>query len=1239
MINWRKKIWIKIIAFIIAGIFLLEQPAWAIEYNPAVLWKNIQPIFNSAFSGKPVNQINPALNITNQDLGNPEIADVLKKIILQLANKPIQEIRFNQNTNLILDKPLNLSKEKIEEIYNWVKGKPCGGKALYHYLHFIKGLNTYEGDVSALALTVDILAGVTKPEGNPEIIKNSLFALQKTAEFFGYTLYPVKINIDQPSEIDKLNTLIPFIAHFTSEHFVLVTKVTDEKVYFIEGEKETFLPKELFTENLSGYLLSSKKIESLKEIDAHAAKEIKGALEKISSTRYRDTSPILKSNLLDALLGMGLSAAFGAIGGWATGGSALIGMGVGIGAGQVGSAMTELAVVKWDFNPAGAQIFGMAVGGAFTGFATGAVTPEAVQAQWGKGATLPDGTISAGTTWVNANPILASTLTGTGMGALQGSVLVGLQTAFEDVGMNPWVNRALSSLLSMAVASAAFYGIRTAAMDIQGSLTQGQLNGEGSLLARGINPEVTNGYWNTLWKGMWTDNAAFQRMLIAQPLKTGIEYGFYKAGLYEEEWGLYLGALTSSMASAAGAGAFLHAVGGIPRPDMAPAWIEGKGFWETLGNSAIDGTLMGLLSAGDIALQVNYKSHPGLSALVYLGGMSALGGLMGAIAPQKENGPLWYDRLWQGALQGLGFGTVSLGLNIAANEGNFSQLQRESLLWLGNSLTYAGIASFYDVPQRFKDAGAMTLTNARTGEEVTTEVKDYNWFERFGQNLWASLKDTSINYITFGRTLPAESPLQLAMANQKIWDFAGLTEFALTARELQKLGLDNIQIANEIISHNIGAMFANYATGFFHDARINNMRWNMLERWNNVFYYQGAKFVPKDLKDVPDYLKVNTGRHSYNADLVGPNGALGVHDSRLHNRGLDGGFRETSGQAWEALVDAAPQDKTNSFSVGWDWGYNYTVGYFANLKDAKGREIIIISSPYQDIAAAGKWFLKTTAGEVTFIASRPMDWRGRLITDENKVYNIITSTGTQRQGNFVKERNGGIEFIADREITRDDIPKGPKRTRIDDEQGFAPKRFNAYFDNDGIILDDRAIPSLVDIDAARVIIERTAPVFIEQTYMTSGLSSGWVDYSLVGDLRKGKEENWVKLPASISIQSAKGSYDLLNKKFQDRREKRQILTPGDFIGDLQGVDSEAVDLISRGYGLIKTDYLTYNVGIRNPRGESLVLYNATYIPNPEGEKENHYQTFYLPEVNNGRIIIDERGQIQEATTAHLTPQY
>jgi len=250
------------VAFILVAVFLPEQAAQAVEYDWRVLWH------------KPaVGAIAPSYL---KDLGNIDTALAIRNILKDIANKPITVIKVSSNLTINLDKPLKMSNQKIDEIFEWLKGRPCGSKALFDYLNYI-GSKASEQDIAILALTIDILNDVVKPEGNPEVIKTSLFSLSKVSEFFGQKLYPIKINMNPEPNTQNLTPLVPFIAHLNGDHYVLVTRISEDKVYFSDNHREEFLPKEKFLKEFSGYALGSKLVADGLEISASQAKTILGS--------------------------------------------------------------------------------------------------------------------------------------------------------------------------------------------------------------------------------------------------------------------------------------------------------------------------------------------------------------------------------------------------------------------------------------------------------------------------------------------------------------------------------------------------------------------------------------------------------------------------------------------------------------------------------------------------------------------------------------------------------------------------------------------------------------------------------------------------------------------------------------------------------------------------------------------------------------------------------------------------
>ncbi|MCM8779528.1 MAG: cysteine peptidase family C39 domain-containing protein, partial [Candidatus Omnitrophica bacterium] len=268
------KHWIRTIALCLVVIFVPEQVSWAIGYNPGILWHNLQPTSVTSI-------LQPSLNppvITNELL-----AQNLKRALVPLVNRPLNQINFGQDLVLNLgEKAKKISKDKLELAYKWLKDPEteaihCGIYVLYNLL------TAYEKKVSLeqlanTVLLIDILSGTVDDEIynlKPEV-KSSLFALAKAAEYFGLKLYPVKI-----SSLDNLKP--PFIAHLYPGHFVLVTKIDEEKVHFFYDKGDTFLPKERFQEDFSGYALTAENSRHLALLLEEESKKIKGA-------KKRDTS-------------------------------------------------------------------------------------------------------------------------------------------------------------------------------------------------------------------------------------------------------------------------------------------------------------------------------------------------------------------------------------------------------------------------------------------------------------------------------------------------------------------------------------------------------------------------------------------------------------------------------------------------------------------------------------------------------------------------------------------------------------------------------------------------------------------------------------------------------------------------------------------------------------------------------------------------------------------------------------
>ncbi|MDD5566056.1 MAG: cysteine peptidase family C39 domain-containing protein, partial [Candidatus Omnitrophica bacterium] len=245
------------------AVFLPEQAAQAAQYN----W---QAIWNQPVAYKPL----------LADSGHLDIPVAVKNILTEVAGKSLTNIQLSPNLTLHLNEPLQLSRDRIEEIYQWLQGKPCGSKTLFDLLA-LEGVPVLEQDIAVLALTVDILNNVVKPVGSPAIIKTSLFALAKTAQFFNVSMYAAKIEDFRA----YAESFAPFIAHLKGDHYVFVTHIKDSKVYFIDEHKESFLPIEKFRKDFSGYALIPESHTAKSSVVLVPDEEAKGVLGAGSSRR------------------------------------------------------------------------------------------------------------------------------------------------------------------------------------------------------------------------------------------------------------------------------------------------------------------------------------------------------------------------------------------------------------------------------------------------------------------------------------------------------------------------------------------------------------------------------------------------------------------------------------------------------------------------------------------------------------------------------------------------------------------------------------------------------------------------------------------------------------------------------------------------------------------------------------------------------------------------------------------
>ncbi|MCD6583994.1 MAG: hypothetical protein J7K71_04860, partial [Candidatus Omnitrophica bacterium] len=169
---------------------------------------------------------------------HPPIEDIPPMPMPNDKNSPDQGEGYSGSTNNNVYSEPTIDSSQNE--YN------CAVNALYELLKE-KGISKEEiAEYLALLEHSPPLAGE----------KTSLYALQKAAEHFGLDFKALKATYEALIDLDK-----PFIAHLNINnqgHFVLVTKVTDDTVTYIDNGKEKTVSGEEFESLWSGYVLSEQ---------------------------------------------------------------------------------------------------------------------------------------------------------------------------------------------------------------------------------------------------------------------------------------------------------------------------------------------------------------------------------------------------------------------------------------------------------------------------------------------------------------------------------------------------------------------------------------------------------------------------------------------------------------------------------------------------------------------------------------------------------------------------------------------------------------------------------------------------------------------------------------------------------------------------------------------------------------------------------------------------------------------
>ncbi|MGE5309375.1 MAG: cysteine peptidase family C39 domain-containing protein, partial [Deltaproteobacteria bacterium] len=273
--------WLKTVALIVVAVFLPEQVSWAFGYDPTVLW-NPQQYLGAGQEGYVSNFV----------------AENVKHSLEYLANKPLQQVKIAENLVVETEPAKNapkqikidsktdkataeklareaskkaslvISSRQVKQVYDWLRrpetqvSNYCGVYALNNFLKYNQK-ETVMDQLTLQVIMVDLLSGNLKEFKGQ--LRTSMSAIQKVAGAYGFQTTALKINANDLTN-DALNDITPFIAHLNGEHFILVTKITPDRVYFLEKDKEDYLTSEDIPAKLSGNILVQSELLPLDKV-------------------------------------------------------------------------------------------------------------------------------------------------------------------------------------------------------------------------------------------------------------------------------------------------------------------------------------------------------------------------------------------------------------------------------------------------------------------------------------------------------------------------------------------------------------------------------------------------------------------------------------------------------------------------------------------------------------------------------------------------------------------------------------------------------------------------------------------------------------------------------------------------------------------------------------------------------------------------------------------------------------
>lgn len=178
-----------------------------------------------------------------------------------------------------------LDRYDLDAILKWLDSQSMhfGDSAFLALKDLLKnnGIETDLSELAANVILIDVLTGAIDSFTSGDL-QLSMYGMSKYAESKGLVLYNEKL-VFEDLVLQIRSSANPIIAHIDGNHYILITGIDGEKIYYKEenrgaaGTSEVML-KEEFTKKWSGHVVSRTKIQDEKKIlTASEAKKIRGA--------------------------------------------------------------------------------------------------------------------------------------------------------------------------------------------------------------------------------------------------------------------------------------------------------------------------------------------------------------------------------------------------------------------------------------------------------------------------------------------------------------------------------------------------------------------------------------------------------------------------------------------------------------------------------------------------------------------------------------------------------------------------------------------------------------------------------------------------------------------------------------------------------------------------------------------------------------------------------------------------